>query len=47
MAERYYDGGVDADWNDVNQWSDTDGGGTPASTVPDADDNANFTATTR
>jgi len=43
MADRYWNGGVDADWNDVNNWSDTDGGATPATSVPGTGDHAHFT----
>ena len=42
--DRYWDGGADADWNDANNWSDTDGGSTPASSVPGTGDHAHFTA---
>lgn len=44
MADRYWDGGVDDDRTDINNWSDTDGGGTPASSVPGTGDHAHFTA---
>lgn len=44
MAERYWDGGVDDDRTNVNNWSNTDGGGTPASSVPGTGDHAHFTA---
>lgn len=43
MAERYWDGGTSTDHADVNNWSDTDGGGTPASSVPGTGDHAHFT----
>ncbi len=44
MAERYWDGGTSTDPTNVNNWSDTDGGGTPASSVPGEDDHAHFMA---
>ena len=44
MANRYWDGGTSTDPTNVNNWSDTDGGGTPASSVPGVADIAHFTA---
>lgn len=43
MADRFWRGTTDSDPTDVNNWSDTDGGGTPASGVPGASDIAKFT----
>ncbi len=44
MSDRYWDGGVSTDPTNVNNWSDTDGGATPASSVPGTGDHARFTA---
>lgn len=44
MAERYWDGSTSTDPTDVNNWSDTDGGGTPASSLPGSGDHGHFTA---
>lgn len=44
MANRYWDGGTSTDPTNVNNWSDTDGGATPASSVPGTGDVASFTA---
>lgn len=43
MSERYWDGGVDVGFDDVNNWSDTDGGATPATSIPGTGDHAHFT----
>jgi len=44
MADRYWDGGTATDPTNVNNWSDTDGGATPASSVPTTGDTAHYTA---
>jgi len=43
MANRYWDGGASTDPININNWSDTDGGATPASSVPGVGDHALFT----
>ena len=43
MANRYWDGGTSTDHANINNWSDTDGGATPASSVPGTGDTAHFT----
>lgn len=44
MADMYWDGTTSSDPTNVNNWSDTDGGGTPAIRVPGTGDVAHFTA---